>query len=310
MFDKQYLHNLKDKFNYEDKIIKTLEKIIPCVISYYGKEYENLILEALFNCEIVNCSSKQTISKVINDRKLSLFVGESLMGDIDLKRGESIYKVNLKILYDEMTNTYEIEDIDRFIVTSHTFNYDSPKGIEVLTHAICHLIKSYEDEILIDENNVIIRNGLSYEKRKINYGDEIFLEFTEEYGKALEEGFTIYDTEKIVSDVLKDNYNCYDFNSVYTIAQILKEKFDLGKEINDFEIKGDIKGFREKYKDDALNLANLCDDCLNVENEMILSYSREDKEEKMSILNKILSKEVYSSLMNIYKAKNIVGVKK
>lgn len=308
MLDKAFFDELKNKYNYSEKTLKALAKIIPCIISYYGEEYEYIILEAILNTEIINCNSKQTISKVLNERTLTKKIGDSYLGNIDLKRAESIYMPNVKIVYNENINSYEIDKIDRIIVTSHTFNYDSPKGLEVLTHAICHLVKSYKDEITINENMITIRNGLSYEERKIKYGDEITLEFNNEFGKGLEEGFNIFDTEMIVSMVLGDTYKCYDYDSIYTIAVVLKEKYNLIKEINYSEMSGDIEEFRKVYgKDSVENLSKICDDCLNIENDMFLSYTREDKDNLANILKEKLNKEAYDELVKIYKnSKSII----
>ena len=149
---------------------------------------------------------------------------------------------------------------------------------------------------------ITIRNGLSYEERKIKYGDEITLEFFYEYGKGLEEGFNIFDTEMIVSMVLGDTYKCYDYDSIYTIAVVLKEKYNLLKEISYSEMSGDIEEFRKVYgKDSVDNLSKICDDCLNIENDMFLSYTREDKDNLANILKEKLNKEAYDELVKIYK---------
>lgn len=304
MFDSVFLDKLKSKYNYDNKTIKALSLVIPEIINYYGEDYSNVILDAIFNCEIIACNSHETISKVLKDRRLTKFIGSSPVSEIDIKRAESVYVPNIKVVYDEESNSYNISDIDRVIITSHTFNYDSLKGLEVLTHALCHLIKSYNNEITIDENFLIIRSGISYEKRKIVFDNEIFLEFVEDYGKALEEGFNLYDTEMIVSSVYKDSYKCYDFDSIYTIASILKDKYKLQKEINDYELIGDYENFEKKYGVDTINdLCLICDKCLCLENDMLLSFSREDKDNYAKNINKMLSENIYDKLVLIYQQK-------
>ena len=304
MFNKQFLDKLREKYNYSDKIINALAKIIPNMTEYYGAEHEITIFDAILNCEIIPCTSKQTISKVLKERKLTNLVGDSFLGDIDKKRAESVYCPNVEIIYNEEKNIFEINKIDRVIVTSHTFNYDSPKGLEVLTHALCHLVKSYKNEFTIDENVLTIKSGISYEKRKIKKEDEIYLEFIEDYGKGLEEGFNIFDTENIVSMVLGDTYKCYDFDAVYTIAKILKEKFKLLDEINYYEMTGAFKEFKKLCKNDTLDkLVEMCDNCINLENEMFLSFTREDKDKLANLLRRKLDEEGYGYLIEIYKNK-------
>ena len=302
MFDSTFINKLKDKYNYDEKTIKALSLIIPALIKYYGEEYTDIILGAIFNCEIIYCNSHQTISQVLNDRKLTKSVGGSPVSDIDIKRAESVYVPNVKIVYNKETNSYEIAKIDRIIVTSHTYNYDSLKGLEVLTRAICRLIKSYNEEIVIDENTITTRYGIAHEKRKIIYDDEITLDFIEDYGKGIEEGLTQYDTEKIVSSIYSNNYKCYGYNSVYTIASILKDTYHLERDINDYEIIGKPEELEKEYgKENIDNLCEMCDKCINLENDMLLAFTREDKNNYAIGLNKLLGDSVYNTLVSIYK---------
>ena len=301
MLAKTFFNKLRDKYNYDDKTMKALVKIVPCIVSYYGEEYEYLVLEALLHTEIIPCDSKQTISKVMSEKRLTRFDGDSMLCGIDYKKQESVYFLDVLVSYNDDKNIYEIKDLNRVIVTSHTYNYDSPKGLEVLTHALCHMVKSYKDEIRIDENKLIIRSGISYEERKIVFGDEISLSLEKSFGMALEEGFTIYDTEMIVSMVLHDLYKCYDYDSIYMIAYVLKEKYKFINEINDYEINGDIEGFKKCYKSDVVDrLALICDECIDIENDMHLSYTREDKDKIAKVLNDKLERDAYSELISIY----------
>ena len=303
MFDSTFVNKLKEKYNYDEKTIKALSLIIPALINYYGEDYSDIILSAIFNCEIIYCNSHQTISKVLNDRRLTKSVGGSPVSDIDVKRAESIYVPNVEIVYNKDTNSYEIAKIDRLIVTSHTYNYDSLKGLEVLTRAICRLIKSYNSEIVIDENTVTFRYGIAHEKRKIVYDDEITLDFIEDYGKGLEEGFNLYDTEKIVSSIYSNDYKCYDYYSVYTIASILKGTYHLQSDINDCEIIGKTEDFEKNYgKESVEDLCAMSDQCISIENDMILAFTREDKNNYAKRLNKLLGENVYNDLVCIYKS--------
>ena len=301
MFDSTFINKLKDKYNYDEKTIKALSLIVPALIKYYGEDYSDIILSAIFNCEIIHCNSHQTISKVLNERKLTKSVGGSPVADIDIKRAESVYVPNVKIIYNKENNSYEIEKIDRIIVTSHTYNYDSLKGLEILTRAICRLIKSYNNEIVIDENTVTTRYGIAHEKRKIVYDDEITLDFIEDYGKGLEEGFNLYDTEKIVSSIYSNDYKCYDYDSVYTIASILKGTYHLQNSINECEIIGKNDELEQKYgKENIDELCEQSDKCITLENDMILAFTREDKNNYATSLNKLLGGSVYNTLVSIY----------
>lgn len=309
MFGSAYLNKLKDKYNYDNKTINALAKIIPCFIEYYGDEYEDIILTAIHDCEIIPCSSYETISKIASKKKMTKNIGESLLENLEIKRGESAYLSNIKVSYNEENNTFNIDKITRTIATSHTYNYDSPKGLEVLTYALCKLVKSYKDEYVIDENKLIKRNGISSEVRQIvKDNDEIYLDLISEEFKGLEEGLTIYDTEQIVSLVLADNYKCYDYDSVYVVAQILKEKFNL-YEISDYEIDADIDSFKKLCDDKVEILSKKCNECLILEHEMFISMFRDEKDRLAKRINKELTSDIYSVLIDVYKKRQSQTVK-
>lgn len=300
MFNDVYIDKLIKKYSYNNKTVNALKKIVPKLIEYYGEEYEEIILDAIYSCEIIACNSFQTISKIEKEKKLINKKDQNPLKEINLKRNESTYISDVKISYDEMTNTYNIDKISRTIATSHTFNYDSPKGLEVLTYALCKLVKSYHKEYEIDENKLIKRSGLQKEENSIiKDKEEIYLITNEETGIGLEEGLTIYDTEQIVSLVLKDNYKCYDYDSVYTIAQILKEKFDLLDKINYAEITKDTKEL-EELCNELEKLKTKSDECFNLEHEMFISMYREEKDNLAKQINNKLGKDIYNVLINVY----------
>ena len=129
----------------------------------------------------------------------------------------------------------------------------------------------------------------------------------EDYGKGFEEGLNLYDTEKIVSSIYSDSYKCYDFDSVYTIAFIIKDKYGLFKDINDYELTGDTLALEKKYGKDTIDdLCAMCDSCICLENDMLLSFTRESKNDYAEKLNKILTEEVYDKLMAIYETKKSI----
>ncbi len=301
MFDVQYLNNLRAKYNYDDKTMRALGKIIPCLIDYYGDSYEEHILSAIFDARIISCNSYQTISKFRSENKLTKIVGQSEIGSIDIKSNEGVYLSDVKISYNEFTNSYNIDEISRLIVTAHSFNYDSPKGLEVLVYLLVKLIKSYENEYTIDENVITKRSGISSETRNImNDKNEIYLDFDSDKFKGLQEGFNIYDTGEIVSLILSDKYQCYDYDSILTVASIIKNKFGLGEQVNRFEITGDIDGLYKIYPNGIDDLALKCDECLLLENEMFISMFREEKNELAKTINKKLSVDIFKKLMDLY----------
>lgn len=300
MFDKMYIDKLIEKYNYDSKTINALSKIVPALTDYYGEEYEEIILNAIYNCKIIPCNSYQTISKIEKEKELTKHQKINSITEMNLKRNDSRYISDVQISYNTLTNTFNIEETSRTIVTAHTFNYDSPKGLEVLTYALCKLVKSYHNEYEIKENKLIKKTGLlTEEMRIIKEKENIYLVTEKETGTGLEEGLTIYDTEQIVSMVLKDKYKCYDYDSVYTVAQILKEKFNLLDKINQIEIMKEEKELK-KLCDDENDLKTYCDECLTLEHEMFISMQREEKNSLAKCINDKLTKNIYKILILIY----------
>ena len=294
-----YLNSIKAKYNYDDKTVRALGKILPAIISYYGEEYEDLILQAVLNCRIIPCSSKETISKIKKEHNLNFKNGVSDIASIEIKGSEVCYFSDVKIEYLEDDNKYIIKDVDRLIITAHTFNYDSPKGLEVLTYGLLKLVKSFNNEFVIDENVLVKRTGFEIEKRHIVQNDDgILLNFISHEGHGLEEGFNIYDTSKVVSLILGDDYKCYDYDSIYTIARIMKETFGFKDKLNACELEGDLNKFKNIYEEE--NFEDECNECLLLENEMFISVTREDKNEFAQRINEKLNNNIFNKLMNIY----------
>lgn len=291
----KYLNELDSFYSYDIRTKNALKKIIPCMIKYYGSEYENIILSAIRDCEIIHCDSFQTISKVLNSNDLNDTF-------YDLKSNDGIYLSKPDIVYDDVNNEFVVKDINRKIVVSHTYNFDSPKGLEVLSLQLCSLVKSYYKEYIIHDNILQKNNGLAVTNQKINYNDgNISLEFLDSSNYSLEEGMNYYDTERIVSDVLNDKYKCYGFDSIYSIAMILKEKYKLKSIINRAEILKDILTLKKIYNvdsDDFDKLSVLTDNCYELEEKMIVySMTREEKDKIRAELINLLSKDVYNCLI-------------
>ena len=62
-----YLQNLKQKYNYDNKLIETLRKIIPAFIEYYGPEYEQIILDAIESCNIHIQGEKENYKEYLSE---------------------------------------------------------------------------------------------------------------------------------------------------------------------------------------------------------------------------------------------------
>ncbi len=290
-----FLDKLNRLYNYDQKTMNALGKIIPCLVDYYGKEYKSLIYSAIESCEILLCSSYDTVTSIIDKNTLSTLVLEDILNENDDRYGTGLYFSSPMVIYDNLSNKFKISKINRKIIISHTYNLDSPKGIEILTYSLCSLIKSYVNEYEIVDNYIYKRTGFYKECRKIELvNDKCVLRYVSSSGIGFEKGLNIYDTDRIVSMVLNDNYNCYLYNSLSVISYILKEKLKLNNEILSSEINNSLE-FVTIYNDDLYNnLLNLCDECMVIEQNMLIyDVTREEKDRTLKALSLKLNNDVY-----------------
>jgi len=295
----ELLKSLKNKYNYDEKLLNALKKLLPVLLEYYGSNYETHIIEALKATEIIPCNSYQTISIVKKEYQLTKTYNENLVSS-NFKNDDVYYLSSANVIYVEEENSYKIDKINRKIILAHTFNLDSPKGLEVLTYGVVCLLKSYCNEYTIKENYLYKRAGFGLETKKIIYNQgEIYLNLEEEIGTGLSLGLNIYDTQRITSLILKDNYKCYDYTSIHKIAWLLKEKLKLKKSLDDSEINNNENEFIQQYTKGLYNeLLELCDTCMNLEQEMIIYASkREEKDEINKKIDHLLNNAVYNNLV-------------
>lgn len=241
-----FLDELKNKFNYDTKVITALYKIIPNLIKYFGIEYSDLIKSALLDCEIINCSSRETINMIKKDKtSFKIIEDNSLIKEED---NTGVYYSLPIIKYDTNIDTYVISMVKRYIIISHTYNLDSARGIAILTHNICHLIKSFYGEYKINDNILIRRSGLRYDKYMVDVLDgEIVLTLLSDINVGLEEGINSLDEESILKLILDDSYETFDYQNTKYIGLCLKNKLNLKKVIEDSQLLGDISIFIDSY---------------------------------------------------------------
>ena len=146
----EYLSSLQEKYAYTDGILEALRKIIPAFIQHWGKEYEQVILEAIASCEI-HIKEENEKTK------------EYLMGFFPDKKFETIPAV-VGAFYDSMPIVNEKQiDSNRLIYVSSKSSIDSQEEsiISDLVHEIGHLIKSFNKEYSIVNGEIQQRSGIS-----------------------------------------------------------------------------------------------------------------------------------------------------
>ena len=196
---------LQKKYGYDDKVMTALKKIIPMMISYYGIKYQDIILEAILKTEIICCDASCTVNMV--EKKLKGFV-------TSIKDDSSSYVTVLDIKFDPIVNNYIIDDVNNYVVISHLYNLDSPKGIAILTKELCHVVKNYFKGFNLKDDLIIKKVGMREEVFRLSKKEDIKGVMVKSSNKGLEEGLTLFDVESITSSILNDKYVEFSYDVV------------------------------------------------------------------------------------------------
>lgn len=233
----EFFDKLQEKYNYDEKQLKAIKKIVPAMIDYYGEKYSSIILDFILKTRIINCSSEETISMVESKVRNCKYDDSKGL----LKEPESIrsakYVSEPQVYFDTLLNNYVITGVNRFIILAHTYNLDSAKGLASLTKELCRGVKSYYLEYQLDNNKIIHRVGLKRELLEVSQSDLVSLTLISEKNTGCEEGFIAYDVENIVGMILNDQYESFDYNTIKKVAYSLNDDLGLQDIIRESEFE-------------------------------------------------------------------------
>jgi len=223
-----YLNKLKLKYNYDDNIIIMLSMIIPNMIDYFGHEYEEKILQNIYDCKIHVKKEGEDPNNYIS-KELGI-VDNYVSGDkVDgyattrpkIKDGELIKK---SIIY--LINDNEIEPINQNLIST-------------LVHELCHLIKQQKPRII--NNTIELKTG--YQMNYYNFdGALLNRDFV-----ALEETTNSYDEKQIMTRIFGlNNYQLtgsgYIVSEHYLNLLINSLKTNLNINLNKYLIEDEMEG--------------------------------------------------------------------
>ena len=313
MEDVSFLNTLKMKYNYSDKLITALDKIIPKLIAFYGQQYESIIKKAISTTRIIECTSYQPISSIMEILNITKENKEKQLIKENLKTMASIYVADPVIIYDELLQTYIIQDVKRYIILAHFHNLDSPRGLATLTHELSKLIRSYQNEFKVTNDILTQKTGLKISTKKITKEeDKIILNLQNEENVGLEIGINSYEEEKITSLVINDKYETFDSNTPKKVAFILYERLGLKDEMINQALTSS-KSLSQKYdiRPDLLEeLSTLVDEAaLEEEKNSDINITKEEKKQITERINK-LNRQIGDNIIFYISANRIVNGEK
>lgn len=217
---KEYLDRLKVKYNYDEQFMSFLEKAIPAIIKFYGENYESLILEAIENCEIHIQDLKENTDDYLNsyfnvNKKwkipfvASAFYHKELSVNGGLNAKNIIYVRNSRFM---------------------PFEYSESK-MDSIVHEICHLVKAYKKEKLIN-GKIFDSTGLIKEVYSTDGENEI----TALVG--LEESLNCVETAHIM-EMITGHYEVRGYKTSVRQAELLYRFDDIIKVIRHSQFTAD-----------------------------------------------------------------------
>lgn len=217
---KEYLENLKIKYNYDDKLMAFLEKAIPAIIKFYGKEYEPLILEAIENCEIHIQDLKENTDDYLNS-----YFNTNKKWKVPFVAG-AFYHKEFSVNGGLTAKNIVYIRSSRYM----PFEYNENK-MDSIIHEICHLVKGYKKEKLIN-GKIFDSSGLMKDVYTIDGENEITALM------GLEEALNCIETAYIMETVT-GHYEVRGYKTSVRQAELLYRFDDLIKVIRHSQFTGD-----------------------------------------------------------------------
>ena len=195
----EYLKVLQEKYGYNNELLGALKKIIPAFIEHFGEEHEQLILDAISNCEIHIQQENET-----PEEYLSEFFPDKDIGKIPTIA--TAFYDSMPIVTDKGISSKRLI----YLTSKGGTDLQDEKTMSILVHEMGHLIKAYNKEYSIVDGQIQKRDGIA--TTAINRDDETgkYVSGKEEH-TGLEEAINCYDEEKIMSIILGRQFDAHSY---------------------------------------------------------------------------------------------------
>ena len=194
----EYLKTLQEKYGYNDELLVALRKIVPAFIEHYGAENEQLILDAISNCEIHIQQENET-----PEEYLSEFFPDKDIGKIPTIA--AAFYDSMPIIKDKEISSKRLI----YITSKGSSDLQKEETMSTLVHEIGHLIKAYNKEYSIVDGQIQKRDGIA--TTAINIDETEKYVSGEEEHTGLEEAINCYDEEKIMSIILGRQIDAHSY---------------------------------------------------------------------------------------------------
>lgn len=227
---KEYMLKLKNKYGYSEELLEFLNRLILCLIDYYGEEYKDTILDALLNCEIhiqrENENPKTFLNQyfgVNKEWKIPLLAGGFYHTECNLQDNNLVSKSIIYITTGE-PNIYL------------PFRFDNDSSVDILIHEILHFIKGY-GKLKMEGSHIIDSTGLL--KTFYSYSSEegLILEKRKNFG--IEEALNCVESSQILEMMTGKKQEIRGYREAAEIAKVLLENSEFKQAIRKSQFSGD-----------------------------------------------------------------------
>lgn len=227
---KEYMLKLKNKYGYSDELLEFLNRLILCLIDYYGAEYKDTILEALLNCEIHIQRENENPKTFLNQ-----YFGVNEEWEIPLLAG-GFYHVEYNLQDNNLVSKSII-----YITTGGPdiylpFRFDSDSCVNNLIHEILHLIKGY-GKLKMRDNYIIDSTGLLKKFYSYSLEEGFTLENCENLG--IEEALNCVETSQILEMMTGEKKEIRGYKEAAEIAKVLLENSGFAQAVRKSQFSGD-----------------------------------------------------------------------
>ena len=216
----EFINQLKEKYNYNDKLIELLYPIITNMTEYFGEESKDKILGTFMDVPIHFVETREDIIEYTQSLGIK---DEYILPTVASGGYEEYFQLN------DNKNVQRIP----FILIRSNYAKDKPdEQLAILIHEICHAIMNYNNAI-IEGNKIHSKTGLIEEEIEI-LDDEIKTNRKTSVGKnvAIEEGLNEYDARCITRMVLGRDYETSAYGTYVSYVKPVMDNEEVRKLID------------------------------------------------------------------------------
>lgn len=198
------IQEVQNKYGYSQELVEVLNRIVPAMKEYYGKDVEAFIDDAIRSCEIHIKGEKENEEKFLQE-----FFDD-----------ESATKSPAQAVAYYESKLVETEDglkPKRLIYIKYGEDLQTDHHIATLVHEMCHLVKGYQNEYTIEGDSIIKRTGIGRETHQRDETGRTTMTQSEYDG--IEEALNIYDEEQITSRILGREYISINYPAIADVTR-------------------------------------------------------------------------------------------